>query len=131
MDNRAPSVPRRRGFHLSDVMATLTFYERARTSAHKRGYGPRWRRARLLYLTAHPLCVMCEQLGRTNPATVVDHKIPHRRDAVLFWNEANWQSLCAPCHDRHKQSQERTGSMRGACADGMPIDPAHPWHDKG
>ena len=74
---------------------------------------------------------MCELLGRITAATVVDHKIPHKGDPQLFWDETNWQSLCAPCHDSHKQSQERTGSMRGACADGMPIDPAHPWHDKG
>jgi 5-methylcytosine-specific restriction protein A len=74
---------------------------------------------------------MCEQLGRVTAATVVDHKIPHKGDPQLFWDETNWQSLCAPCHDRYKQSQERTGVMRGAAADGSPIDPAHPWHTEG
>jgi 5-methylcytosine-specific restriction endonuclease McrA len=102
-----------------------------RGSAHRRGYDARWRRARLIYLANHPLCVMCKQLGRITAASVVDHKTPHKGHAVLFWDETNWQSLCASCHDSHKQSQERTGIMRGAGADGTPIDPAHPWHDQG
>lgn len=71
---------------------------------------------------------MCERLGRITAAAVVDHKTPHKGDAVLFWNEANWQSLCAACHDSHKQSQERTGSVRGTADDGMPLDPTHPWN---
>lgn len=98
-----------------------------RASAHQRGYDARWRRARLAYLAAHPLCVMCRRLGRTTAATVVDHSVPHKGDDRLFWDQANWQSLCAPHHDRHKQSQERTGIVRGADIDGTPIDPAHPW----
>lgn len=100
-----------------------------RGSAHSRGYGVRWRRARLCFLAKHPLCVMCSARGVVAAAVIVDHIKPHKGDAVLFWSEANWQSLCAPCHDRHKQRQERTGRVHGASADGIPIDPAHPWHE--
>jgi len=50
---------------------------------------------------------MCESSGRIEPATVIDHIIPHRGDQSLFWDQSNWQALCKPHHDRDKQSQER------------------------
>ena len=77
-------------------------------SAAERGYDHRWRKARDRYLRLHPLCVMCgqETPSRTVVATVVDHKIPHRGDKTLFWDETNWQSLCAPHHSSHKQRME-------------------------
>ena len=40
---------------------------------------------------------------------VVDHKIPHRGDADLFWDEDNLQALAKQHHDSVKQSQERRG----------------------
>ncbi|WP_323784771.1 HNH endonuclease signature motif containing protein [Thalassovita sp.] len=43
-------------------------------------------------------------------ATVVDHIKAHRGDERLFWDRTNWQPLCAPCHNRHKQRQERAPS---------------------
>lgn len=71
-----------------------------RGSAAQRGYGHAWRKARAGYLAAHPLCVECEGGGRLTPATVVDHRAPHRGDRALFWDRNNWQPLCARCHDR-------------------------------
>ncbi len=70
-----------------------------RPSAAKRGYGPRWRRARAAYLRSNPLCRACEARDRVTAATVVDHIVPHRGDQELFWNEENWQPLCKPDHD--------------------------------
>ena len=70
-----------------------------RGSAHERGYGARWQRARLAHLTQEPLCRACLTTGHTTAATVVDHIRPHRGDLDLFWNAANWQSLCARCHN--------------------------------
>ena len=70
-----------------------------RGGANERGYGGRWRAARKLYLRKHPLCAECQRSGILTPATVVDHIIPHRGDERLFWDEANWQPLCKPCHD--------------------------------
>lgn len=60
-------------------------------------------------------------------ATVVDHIVPHRGDPVLFWDERNWQPLCKRCHDAAKQSEEKTGVVRGCDASGEPLDPSHPW----
>jgi 5-methylcytosine-specific restriction protein A len=78
----------------------------------ERGYGWRWQQARLIYLQAHPLCVMCEAQGKVNAAQVVDHRIPHKGDETLFWDETNWQSLCKPHHDGDKQASERSGTER-------------------
>jgi 5-methylcytosine-specific restriction endonuclease McrA len=88
--------------------------EARRESATERGYDGRWRKARLVYLAEHPLCVMCETDDRIEAATVVDHIQPHRGDQALFWDVANWQSLCRFCHDRRKQSDEsRAWRSRG------------------
>jgi 5-methylcytosine-specific restriction endonuclease McrA len=76
----------------------------------ERGYGYAWQQARKRHLYAHPLCVMCEQAGRVTEATVVDHKIPHRGDQALFWDESNWQSLCATHHSSDKQREENKAS---------------------
>jgi 5-methylcytosine-specific restriction endonuclease McrA len=99
-----------------------------RGSAHSRGYGVAWRRLRAVHLAEHPLCVMCQREGRTTPATVVDHIVPHRGDHALLMAAANLQSLCAPHHDSTKQSEERLGYAKGCDAEGRPLDPAHPWN---
>jgi len=42
-------------------------------------------------------------------APVVDHKIPHRGNADLFWNIDNLQAVARSWHDSTKQSMERRG----------------------
>ncbi len=69
---------------------------------------------------------MCAKAGRVTAATVVDHIKPHRGDQKLFWDTANWQALCKPCHDSHKQQIERIGYSTEVGADGWPTDPQHP-----
>lgn len=83
-----------------------------RRTAHQRGYGYEWQRARLEHLQACPLCVMCKARGVVTAATVVDHVVPHRGNQSLFWDRSNWQSLCEHCHNAHKQRQERKVSIR-------------------
>jgi 5-methylcytosine-specific restriction protein A len=79
-------------------------HDARRPSARARGYNHEWRKQRAAYLITHPYCSMpdCDRC-----ATVVDHIIRHRGDRALFWNRANWQPLCAPCHNSTKQRQER------------------------
>lgn len=77
-------------------------FDLKRPSAGKRGYGAKWRHARNDYLKDHPVCVMCGA-----PATLVDHKTPHKGDLKLFWSRSNWQSLCTTCHSIRKQRIER------------------------
>ena len=88
----------------------------------------RWRRRSRQYLAENPLCRMCQEVGRTRLAEVVDHKVPHEGNEELFWNEANWQPLCATDHSAAKQAQEKSGKLRGCDADGRPLDPAHHWN---
>lgn len=73
----------------------------------QRGYGYRWQKARARHLRMNPLCVMCQAEDRVTAATVVDHRIPHRGDERLFWDETNWQSLCASHHSGQKQREEQ------------------------
>jgi 5-methylcytosine-specific restriction enzyme A len=83
--------------------------DRLRPSATRRGYGPRWRRARAAYLARHPWCVPCQAAGRLKPATIVDHVVPHRGDPVLFWDEGNWAAMCKRCHDTKTAREGRWG----------------------
>ena len=70
---------------------------------------PHVRRAR------YPLCGMrpgdrapvmsrCHDEGRATAAVQVDHVEPHRGAELLFWDENNWQSLCAECGARKSQA---------------------------
>ena len=84
-----------------------------RGSPASRGYDSKWRKARTLYLSLHPLCAACQRLGRTVAAQVIDHIVPHRGNRDLFWNERNWQALCKRCHDA-KTAREDGGFGRPA-----------------
>lgn len=73
-----------------------------RGTAAQRGYGSKWQKARLQYLAEHPLCecAECTTSGAVVAAEVVDHIIPHRGDAKLFWDRKNWCAMSKPHHDR-------------------------------
>jgi 5-methylcytosine-specific restriction protein A len=94
-------------------------------TSNQRGYTYKWQQAREGYLAKHPWCVYClRKLGVTTadpleqqeqsiargqyptPATVLDHKVPHRGDMVRFWDTSNWAGLCAHCHSGEKQREE-------------------------
>nr|WP_314590693.1 HNH endonuclease [uncultured Serratia sp.] len=80
-----------------------------RGSRRERGYTPKWDKYRLIYLKAHPLCVMCEKEGIYTPARIVDHIIPiDGGDDVLFWPQTNHQGLCQSCHSRKTTTQDPT-----------------------
>ena len=74
-------------------------------------YTYRWKQARLAFLRAHPLCQCpdCDEgRKRVMPASVVDHRIPHRGDERLFWSESNWTAMAKQCHDA-KTAREDSG----------------------
>ena len=85
-----------------------TSWRSGKTTAD-RGYGAKWRRARVSFLSANPLCCYCGREGRVTAATVVDHVTPHEGDYVKFWDEANWQPLCASHHSGAKAKEEGRG----------------------
>ncbi len=73
-------------------------YDKYRGNSNQRGYDSRWRKARLAYLRSKPLCAECEKEGKFEPATELDHIVPHRGNQKLFWSSSNWQGLCKHHH---------------------------------
>lgn len=59
---------------------------------------PRWRKLRRIVLTEEQACRHHKARGQVVRATEVDHIIPHRGDERLFYDRANLQGLCKPCH---------------------------------
>lgn len=81
----------------------------------------KWERRRQALFADEPLCRMCIAEEIVTPADTADHVVPHRGDPVLFWH-GELQPLCASCHSRHKQREER-GTVRPAIGiDGYPIE---------
>lgn len=73
---------------------------RKRPSAAQRGYDRKWAKAKKGYLMTHPLCVYCEQAGKTRVAKCVDHIVPHKGNQALFWDVTNWAASCLRCNSR-------------------------------
>jgi hypothetical protein len=82
---------------------------------------PQWRKLRRRRLEAEPLCRTCRRLGRTTPATIVDHIRAHKGDAGLFFAFGNTASMCQPHHDSNKQRAERGIARVAVGADGWPL----------
>ena len=86
--------------------------DRERGTFRERGYNARWDRRSVLFRKRYPLCGMrpgnrrpvmseCYERGIVTLAQQVDHVVPHKGNAGLFWDElGNWQSLCAACGAR-------------------------------
>jgi hypothetical protein len=70
---------------------------------------------------------MCHQQGIFSMAEVVDHITPHKGNEQLFY-DGPFQSLCKLHHDSTKQSEERTGNIKGSDINGEPLDPKHHWN---
>jgi len=93
--------------------STRKQFDRDRGSANSRGYNYKWQKARKIFLAEHPLCVECESNEKVTAANVVDHIIAHKGDQVLFWDESNWQPLCATCHNIKTATQDSSFAGRG------------------
>lgn len=69
----------------------------------------RWQRLRWAVLKRAQFTCERPDCGRVEVDTsklVADHKIAHRDDEALFWDDANLWCLCKTCHDGWKQSIE-------------------------
>jgi 5-methylcytosine-specific restriction endonuclease McrA len=106
LPDRLASVPQR----LSVV--SNTGWRAGKQSREERGYDYRWRKYRVGFLQANPLCVMCKAEGLVTAATVVDHIVPHQGDQALFWDQSNHQPLCASHHNGAKAREEREAGLR-------------------
>lgn len=81
----------------------------ANPNATPRIRGRAWMNTRAKWLSAHPLCIMCEQRGRVTAATEVDHVIPLVEGGKD--DDSNYQSLCY-AHHKDKTSEEAKGRSR-------------------
>ncbi len=98
-------------------------------------YGRRWKKAARLFLLHNPLCCECSTDKRPVRANTVDHKVAHKGDLALFWDQSNWQPMCATCHSIKTASEDGgfgnkgTGRVGKACGvDGLPSDKRHHWN---
>ena len=74
----------------------------------------RWRVLRMATFKRDKFtCQMCGRVEGDTSKLTADHRRPHRGDLVLFWDEANLQTLCTtPCHVKHKQRLEQAAELR-------------------
>ena len=84
---------------------------RAATQHWRKWYSTaKWQALRLDVFTRDMFTCRWPGCGRIEGNTtrlVCDHVQPHRGDERLFWDKSNLQTLCKPCHDKHKQALER------------------------
>ncbi len=102
----------------------------SRPEGEARLYTYRWQQASKGFLRRHPLCECweCKRLKRVRASNVVDHDPPHRGDFDKFWDRSTWRAMSKRCHDSFKQRLEKSGTIAGADARGVPLDPNHPWN---
>lgn len=84
--------------------------DRFRDKQHWRAWykSARWRALRKHVLMRDGYrCRMCGRIEGNTTMLVADHIERHGGDEVRFFDAAGLQTLCAPCHNSAKQSQER------------------------
>lgn len=87
----------------------------------------RWRKLRVRFLQANPLCERCSAEGRTTAATVVHHRKKHEGNEALAFEWGNLAASCKSHHDKTEGQVERRGYHDGIGADGIPLDSSHPF----
>ena len=63
-----------------------------------------WARDNYTCQVTRTLCIGKYPAGNS---PVADHKIPHRGDPALFWDESNIHTVSKEYHDSQKQREER------------------------
>lgn len=86
--------------------------------------GKAWRDLRAAVLRDEPTCRYCRDAGRLTAALELDHadNDPSNND------RSNLVPACRPCHSRKTAADMGKSVTYGCDADGMPLDPAHPWN---
>lgn len=92
-------------------------------SAHQRGYGQRWRKARAAVLVRDlGLCQPCFGMGRTTPAQEVDHILNKASGGTD--HPDNLQAICPACHadKTAEEAKGHVGNLPTLDASGWPTD---------
>ncbi len=101
-------APRGRALKPRGSSGTAPVRTRDRVDTWRRWYKTtEWRALRWqVLLQQHFTCERCGFVGQSHEL-VADHIRPHRGDHGLFFERVNLQCLCATCHNRDKQREER------------------------
>lgn len=92
---------------------------------------PTWQRLRKAHLAIEPMCRGC--MPRLVVANTVDHVRAISDGGQPFPDHAGLASYCPACHARKTARGSEAGAVRstkpvkGCDANGMPLDPQHPW----
>lgn len=90
-----------------------------------------WRNLRAAKLAADPMCEVCRTRGRLIPASHVDHVQAIAAGGPPFPALDRLMAMCASCHSIKTDALDRAGgkgvAFKGCDADGLPLDPAHPF----
>jgi 5-methylcytosine-specific restriction protein A len=96
-----------------------------------------WQRYRGQKLQRDPLCEACLEVGRIEPAEVVDHRIPINAGGNPFPPLDELMSLCVRCHNAKTRAEQMgkvwtrgTRAIKGCDVSGSPLDPNHCWYRK-
>lgn len=92
-----PGVPAQRDRYRADTQPWRQWYR-----TH------RWQKLRWSVLVRDCFtCNRCKRVIARKGEAICDHVEPHHGDHLKFW-AGPFQTLCAHCHNSHKQQQERT-----------------------
>ena len=94
----------------------------------------RWLRLRKFKLRQHPLCQVCLEVGRIEPATTVHHNVAVSAGGVPYPPLDALTSLCESCHNRKTRGEQlgkELPKVWGCDERGYPLDPNHPWNREG
>lgn len=100
-------------------------YDRQRTR-HLHTGSKQWRTIREVQLQRFPFCEDCAAMGVSTPANEADHNTNDTSRSAIG---VELSSLCKPCHSTRTARRERgLPTVYGCDADGLPLDPDHPWN---
>lgn len=80
------------------------------------------------FLSAFPLCRICEAKGYVTAATEVDHIVALVNGGAD--DVDNLQSLCFDCHKDKTRADLGLGPSRACDSRGYPVDNSHPWNQE-
>lgn len=115
--------PRMLGARSKAERSRLYEAERRKAKPWRAWYGtPEWRAIRRAVLIDQPLCERHLRRGEIVAATVVNHRMPHRGDWLLFV-EGPFEAVCKGCHDgiiqREERAEARARARAGAARHGV------------
>jgi 5-methylcytosine-specific restriction protein A len=87
----------------------------------------RWQRLRTQKLRANPLCEMCLEAGKVEPASVVDHITSVKSGGAAYPGLDGLMSCCVECHNRKTRIVEQLGhALEPKVVHGCDVD-GKPW----